>query len=128
MDIKILLIYTFLSFTNTIYSQETVHPLFDTEIVRNVLSIDIEGKEYKNVLVTLKSISPDYFFSDQFRVKVIVEDRDGFKIWKKTLKNAYLYAFSDGQIQVGQPNFNQIIIEPYLGSHVGAIRIKEGVY
>ena len=32
------------------------------------------------------------------------------KIWKKTIKGAFLYVFPSGQVQVGQQNFNQIII------------------
>ena len=62
---KFLLILLFLSFNSIIYSQETSSPLTDTEIVRNVSILDIEGKQYKNVTVTLKSISPDYYFSDK---------------------------------------------------------------
>ncbi len=41
---------------------ETSKPSFDTEIVRKCASLDIEGKDYRDVLVTIKSISPDYFF------------------------------------------------------------------
>ena len=32
------------------------------------------------------------------------------KIWKKTIKGAFLYVFPSWQVQVGQQNFNQIII------------------
>ena len=101
----------------------------DTEIERNVSRLDIEGKEYKNVKVTFKSISPDYYFSDKHKVKVTIVDMDDKKVWKKTLKNTFLYVFSNGQIQVGRPNFNKILIQKNdSGSFIGKIREKEGVY
>ena len=129
MKPKFLLILLFFSFNSIIYSQETSKPLTDTEIVRNVSILDIEGKEYKNVIVTLKSISPDYFITDKHKVKVTVEDMNGKKVWKKTMKNAYLYVFSSGQVQVGLPKFNKIIIEKnYSDSYIGKIREKEGVF
>ena len=67
---RILLTFLFLNFTINLFSQETTKPLTDTEIKRNVSKIDIEGKEYENVKVILKSISPDYYFSDKYKVKV----------------------------------------------------------
>ncbi|MBU2915998.1 hypothetical protein [Reichenbachiella agariperforans] len=117
-----------LLFSFKTFSQETSKPLTDTEIMRNVLIMDIEGKEYENVKVTMKSISPDYFISDYYKVKVTVENSDGQKVWKKTLKNVYLYVFSNGQIQVGQQNFDKIVIQNVSGSFYGIIREKEGVY
>ena len=129
MKLNILLIFLLFNFTTTVFCQETTKPLTDTEIVRNVSSMDIEGKEYKNVKVTMKSISPDYYFSDKDKVKVTILGMDGLKVWKKTLKNVYLYVFSSGQIQVGQPNFTKILIQKnYSGSFIGKIREKEGIY
>jgi len=58
----------------------------NTVIERNVSIMDIEGKEYENVKVTLKSISPDYFFSDLYKVKVTVVDMKGKVVWKKLLR------------------------------------------
>ena len=129
MKTKILLIFLILNFNTNLFSQETTKPLIDNEIMRNVSKIDIEGKEYENVKVTLKSISPDYYFSEIFKVKVNIVDMEGEEIWKKTLKNAYLYVFSDGQIQVGKPNFSMILIQKNdSGSFNCKIREKEGVY
>jgi hypothetical protein len=129
MKPRILLILLIFNFTTSLFSQETTKPLTDTEIERNVSSMDIEGKEYENVKVTLKSISPDYFFSDIFKVKVTIVDMEGNTVWKKTLKNVFLYVFSNGQIQVGKPNFDKILIKKnYSGSYTGTIREKEGVY
>ncbi|EJL64325.1 hypothetical protein [Flavobacterium sp. CF136] len=129
MKLKILLILLIFNFTSSLFSQETAKPMTDTEIMRNVSRMDIEGKEYENVKVTLKSISPDYFISDIYKVKVTIVDMEGKEIWKKTLKNVYLYVFSNGQIQVGKPNFNKIFIQKNdTGSFNGKVREKEGVY
>ena len=127
MKKRLLLIFLFLNFTTIIFSQEKVYPLTDTEIMRNVLIMDIEGTEYENVKVTLKSMSSDYF-SDK-RVKVTIVDIEGTEVWKKTLKNVYLYVFPNGQIRVGQPNFFRILITMNeSGSFNGKIREKEGIY
>jgi hypothetical protein len=129
MKLRLLLFFLFLNFTTNLFSQEKVKPISDTEIMRNVSRMDIEGKVYENVKVTFKSISPDYYFSDIDKVKVIIVDMENKEVWKKTLKNVYLYVFSDGQIQVGKPNFNKILIKRNdSGSYNGTIREKEGVY
>lgn len=129
MKPKILLFFLFLTYTFNLYSQEKSSPMFDTEIERNVSVMDIEGKEYENVKVTIKSISPDNYFSNVYKVKVTIVDMDGKEVWKKTFKNAYLYVFSGGQIQVGKPKFNKLIIyEKKERIHTGKIREKEGVY
>jgi len=129
IKLRILLIFLFSNFTTSLFSQETTKPLTDAEIMRNVSKMDIEGKEYENVKITLKSISPDYYFSDKHKVKVTIVDMDGKEVWKKTLKNVFLYVFSDGQIQVGKPNFNKILITKNgSGSFNGKIRESEGVY
>ncbi|MCZ8367799.1 hypothetical protein [Flavobacterium sp.] len=129
MKLKILLIFVFLNINTNLISQEKAKPMTNTEIMRNVSKIDIEGKEYENVKITFKSISPDYYFSDIEKVKVSIVDMEGKEIWKKTLKNVYLYVFSDGQIQVGKPNFSKILIKRNeSGTYNGIIREKEGVY
>ena len=86
---------------------------------------------YTDVVVSVKSISRDSFFSDKYRVKVKVTDSNGKTVWNKTMKNVYLYVFSDGQIQIGRPKFSQLVI--YSGKRAnkyekGIIREKEGVY
>lgn len=129
MKLRTLFIFLIFNFSVNLFSQETTKPMTDTEIERNVSRIDIEGKEYENVKVNLKSISPDYYFSDVPKVKVTIVDMEGKQIWKKTLKNAYLYVFSSGQIQVGKPNFDRIVIyKNDSGLYTGKIREKEGVY
>lgn len=110
---------------------ESSKPSYDTEIVRRCAGIVIEGEDFFNVIVTLKSISPDHFLSDKHKVKVLVKDENGKKIYKKTFSNAYLYIFSNGQIQVGKPKFNQIVIRKGILDErlwFGEIREKEGVW
>lgn len=128
MKLRILLIFLLFNLTTALFAQETAKPMNDTEIERSVSIMDIEGKKYENVKVTLKSISPDYFISDIYRVKVTIVDMKGKVVWKKTLKNVYLYVFSSGQIQVGKPNFDKIVIYKNDYFSTGKIREKEGIY
>lgn len=107
---------------------ETSKPSTDTEIVRRCSFLDIEGKYYDDVTVTMKSTSPDYFFTKKYRVYVTVQNKKGKKIYKKTFKNCYLYIFSNGQVQVGQPKFDQIVIRRAGEQWYGEIKEKEGVW
>lgn len=80
--------------------------------------------------MSFKSITPDYFISDKYKVKVKVVDKNGKSIYKKTLKNVFIYVFSNGQIQVGKKNFDQIVVQKSKSTdeNIGIIREKEGVY
>lgn len=110
--------------------KETVPPSVNTEIVRKVAVFDIEGKKYTDVTITLKSISADFLIHFNDRVKVKIVAQGGTVIYKKTYKNAFLYIFSSGQIQVGRPRFDQILINKSNFSNVyfGMIREKEGIF
>ena len=109
---------------------EKIKPLLDTEIVRKCAILDIEGKYYENVTVTIKSNLPDYVWIDKYKVKVTVTDASGNKVWKKTLNNSFLYVFSDGQIQIGKKNFYKMVIlrSSSSGNWEGVVREKEGIY
>ena len=109
---------------------EKASPMTDTEIVRKCAILDVEGKYYDNVTVTIKSNQPDFFFTDKYKVKVTVTDASGSKVWNKTFKNAFLYVFPNGQIQVGKPNFDKLVITKSspTGDWIGVVREKEGVY
>lgn len=107
---------------------EKSSPSRDTEIVRRCPFMNIEGEYYFYVTVTLKSISPDYFFTDKYKVKIIVSDKYGNKIYKKTFKNSYLYIFSNGQIQVGKPKFTQVLITKEDDGWYAEIKEKEGIW
>ena len=110
--------------------EESVKPLTDTEITRRVTLLDLEGKNYYNVVMTFKSTTPDYFITDKYKVKVTITDSSGKKVWKRTLKNAFLYVFSDGQVQIGKKNFDQILVKRVgkTETFIGIVREKEGVY
>jgi hypothetical protein len=88
--VTILFLIVSFAFSGLAQEPETVSPLFDTEVVRKVALIDIEGELFDNVVVTMKSISPDYLLSNQYKVKVTISDSNGKKVWKKTLKNVFL--------------------------------------
>ena len=124
----LLLVAMLLTFTLNVFAQEKekAYPLTDHEVVRRVALIDVEGTTYENVVVSMKSTSS----VGKDKVKVVITDSKGKKIWKKTLKNVFLYVFSEGQVQVGNGGFHQIVI--YKLSHtadfIGKIREKEGVY
>ena len=112
------------------YSQEESKPSVGTEIVRKCSYMDIEGEKIENVTVTLKSNDPDFFFTDKYKVTVLMTDSNGKKVWKKVFKNAYLYIFSDGEIHVGKPKFARLVIfrSKYSDEYYGLVRDKEGVY
>lgn len=109
---------------------EKASPMTDTEIVRKCAILDVEGKYYDNVTVTVKSNQPDFFFTDKYKVKVTVTDASGSKVWNKTFKNAFLYVFPNGQVQVGKQNFDKLVIakSSSTGEWIGMVREKEGVY
>lgn len=109
---------------------ETAKPLYDMEVVRKVAILDIEGTHYEDVIISFKSVAPDYFISDKYKVKVKVVDKNGKLIYKKTLKNIFLYVFSNGEIKVSNNGFCQILIikSELSGDNIGMIREWEGIY
>lgn len=128
---KIVILFLLIgSFSANIFAQETAKPLTDMEVVRKVAVLDIDGDIFYNAVMTFKSISPDYFISDRYRVKVTVEDAKGRVVWKRTFRNIFLYVFSNGQVQVGKPNFDIIVVykNPETGNYIGKVREKEGIY
>ena len=56
---------------------ESSRPTTNVEIERRCAYIDIEGKVYDDVVITLKSTSPDYFITDKYKVKVTVRNAKG---------------------------------------------------
>ena len=107
---------------------ETTKPLLDVEIVRRCARIDIEGKTYNDVVVTIESSSPESL-TQYFSVKILVEDKDGENIYKVKFKHSFLYVYRKGTINVGQLNFNQLIIsKDNTGEWIGMIREKEGIF
>lgn len=130
MKKTLLLFAMLLAFTLNAFAQEEAKPLIDQEVIRKVALIDIEGATYENVVVSMKSASLDDFITGKNKVEVVITDSKGEKIWKKTLKNVFLYVFSNGQVQVGQRGFNQIVIfkSSLTDDFGGIVREKEGIY
>lgn len=127
---KHLFITLFLSFVCvfSIYGQEKARPLYDAEIERKVSYMDIEGTIYTDVVVTLKSNEPDYFFVMKGKVKVKVVDSNGIVVYKKTLNNNFLYVFSDGSVEIAKEHFVKLYMFKDDGKIYGKIREKEGIY
>lgn len=128
--VLLLMVMFVASITMVAQEPETARPLTDTEVVRRVALLDVEGKYYYDVVMTFKSTTPDYFITDKYKVKVSVKNNEGKTVWKKTLKNVFLYVFSTGQVQVGKQNFDMIVVQKSkeTGDFIGIVREKEGVY
>ena len=124
------ILFVLFTYSFSASAQETAKPLTDTEVVRKVALMVIEGVNYKNVVVSMICITPDYFFTDKYKVKMTVADEYGKTIYKKTFKNVFLFVFPSGQIQVGKNNFNQVVIfkAPYSNNYYGEVNEKEGVF
>ncbi|MGJ1082129.1 hypothetical protein ACR77Z_15610 [Bacteroides fragilis] len=106
-------IITFLFFLCSIVTfaqSESAKPTFGVELDREVAIAIIEKETYKDVVVELKSADLGDLFVDG--VKITVKDaKTGKRIYKKRFSKSYLYAFSDGTIQVGKGNaLTQLIL------------------
>ena len=81
---------------------ESVKPTYGVVLDREVAIATIEKEKYEDVIVELNSADLGDFFTG---VKIIITDtKTGKKIYTKRFSNSYLYAFSDGTIQVGKGN------------------------
>lgn len=105
--------------------KESVGPTFNVKLERPVSRALIEGEPYFNVSVELDASSPSFCPS----VKVTVKDeKTGKKIYKKRFSNSYLYAFSDGTIQIGKGKaITQLILTKVYDNWLVEIREK-GIY
>jgi len=101
----------------------------ELKVMRHLESVDIEGEIYESVDFIVKNMKPSSSVSTGNN-KVEVEIRQGKKsIYYNCFKNSYLYIYSTGQLQVGQPNFYLVIIYPEEGGKfTGIIRAETGVY
>ncbi|MCH5308025.1 MAG: hypothetical protein J1E37_08040 [Prevotella sp.] len=107
---------------------ETAKPIEDIEIERHCSYLEIDGQVYNDVIITIKSVSPDYVLNQKSKVKVTVKSESGKKVYKNTFTNSYLYIFESGQVQVGRPEFDQIVISKDGDSWSGVIKGKEGIW
>ena len=106
-------IITFLFFLCSIVTfaqSESAKPTFGVELDREVALAIIEKETFKDVVVELKSADLGDLFIEG--VKITVKDaKTGKRIYKKRFSKSYLYAFSDGTIQVGRGNaLTQLIL------------------
>ena len=125
-------IITFLFFLCSIMTfaqSESAKPTFGVELDREVAIAIIEKETYKDVVVELKSADLGDLFVDG--VKITVKDaKTGKRIYKKRFSKSYLYAFSDGTIQVGKGNaLTQLILYKSKENDVWLLEIrKKGIY
>ena len=125
-------IITFLYFLCSIMTfaqSESAKPTFGVELDREVAIAIIEKETYKDVVVELKSADLGDLFVDG--VKITVKDaKTGKRIYKKRFSKSYLYAFSDGTIQVGKGNaLTQLILYKSKEYDVWLLEIrKKGIY
>lgn len=109
---------------------DIVAPSFNTEIERNCIVLNIEGENFFNVNVSLKS-SDLFTLFDNPTVKVIVKNERGKKIYKKIFPHSCLYINKEGFVMVGFKSIKRLLItrgEEYGYHWVGVIREKEGIW
>ncbi|WP_293706920.1 hypothetical protein [uncultured Parabacteroides sp.] len=108
---------------------ESAKPTFGVKLDREVAYAIIEKETHKDVIVELKSAELGDLFVEG--VKIIVKDaKTGKKIYNKRFSKSYLYAFSDGTIQVGKGNaLTQLTLYKSKEYNVWLMEIrKNGIY
>lgn len=127
---KTLLLLCFFFCSIIVFAQsESVKPTFGVELDREVAFAIIEKETYKDVVVELKSADFGDFFVEG--VKITVKDaKTGKRIYKKRFSKSYLYAFSNGTINVGKGNaLTQLILIKSKEHDVWLLEIREkGIY
>lgn len=127
---KALLLLCFFFCSIIVFAQsESAKPTFGVELDREVAFAIIEKETYKDVVVELKSADFGDFFVEG--VKITVKDaKTGKRIYKKRFSKSYLYAFSNGTINVGIGNaLTQLILIKSKEHDVWLLEIREkGIY
>lgn len=127
---KTIITFLFLLCSIVTFAQsESAKPTFGVELDREVALAIIEKETFKDVIVELKSADLGDLFVDG--VKITVKDaKTGKRIYKKRFSKSYLYAFSDGTIQVGKGNaLTQLILYKSKEYDVWLLEIrKKGIY
>ncbi len=127
---KAIITFLFLLCSIVTFAQsESAKPTFGVELDREVALAVIEKETFKDVIVELKSADLGDLFVDG--VKITVKDaKTGKRIYKKRFSKSYLYAFSDGTIQVGKGNaLTQLILYKSKEYDVWLLEIrKKGIY
>lgn len=127
---KAIITFLFLLCSIVTFAQsESAKPTFGVELDREVALAVIEKETFKDVIVELKSADLGDLFVDG--VKITIKDaKTGKRIYKKRFSKSYLYAFSDGTIQVGKGNaLTQLILYKSKEYDVWLLEIrKKGIY
>lgn len=108
---KVIITFSFLLCSIMLFAQsESAKPTFGVELEREVAFAIIEKEIFNDVIVELKSADIGDLFVEG--VKITIRDaKTGKKLYKKRFSKSYLYAFSDGSIQVGKGNaLTQVIL------------------
>lgn len=127
---NILAIFAFIFSVASVFAQsESVKPTYGVELERVIHYAEIERKVYTDITITLKAAEIGDMFVEGVRV-VITDNQTGKKIYKKRFSKSRLYAFSDGQIEVGKGNaLDQIIIWKSKSTGLWHMELKEkGIY
>lgn len=101
---KVIIIFLVFFYAIVSFAQsESAKPTFGVKLDREVALAKIEKETYQDVIVELRSADLGDLFTEG--VKIIVKDaKTGEKLYSKRFSKSYLYAFSDGTIQVGKGN------------------------
>lgn len=111
-----------LSISVTVVAQEKINPSFDIKFEREVSSININNKEYTNVIIEIDadsysvsssnssySLNGDYSSSnynervDYDGVKITIKDKNSNEIiYKERFPKSFLYGLPDGTIRIGK--------------------------
>ena len=90
---------------------ESVRPTTNSKIYRQVSFAEINNKNYvEDIGVSIQS-KYDFWYGTTPIVKIKAKSLEtGRVIYRKKLYDTYLYIFRKGQIQVGKPNLEKLII------------------
>lgn len=107
---KLLTIFALFSAVFSFAQTESVKPTYGVDIERQIAVAEIEKNYHLNVTIELKAAAFSGSFVDGVKV-IVTNNITGKKIYKKRFSKSFLYAFSDGTIQVGKGNaITQIIL------------------
>lgn len=99
---------------------ESVKPTLGLELDRKVSVAIIEEKTWYDVFVELKA-------GDWGGVKITIKNNMGKRIYKKRFPKSYLYAFSNGSIQIGKGNaLTQVILYKSKESGMWLMEVRQG--
>ena len=123
-----LMVSVFAFSTISILAQsESVKPTYGVIIERDVSFAIINDKDCSDVTVELRAAQILDYFANGVRV-VVRDSTTGKVIYRSRYSQSYLYAFSDGMIQVGKGNaLTQIIL--YKSDDKWFMRLRaKGIY